>query len=317
MRGLRWRRMHWVRTQFRTSTLAVSRARCRRAVHDHTLLPRLLTSLVRQHRVGSFHLTLSSGRWQPTWPLHLPAEVPASGIELTAWLERLEGETDDDERDRWEAFTSAVSGLFCAGIVADGVKTSTSSPTWTVPFDGEGDERGACPPLPRCKTSTDISPLAEYSLYRLTMPRLAAACTESLTPFLSLLPCSYHAGLSSLLNPHRLFDGDFTLIGVRFPLKEAEEKALFELEVGSVLDPVRKDRLTGQLGRRGAFGYVLSLMAVLSSVLCRVLDQQPLRPNARDRLSRRDRLVGGTRHPDTLDQPLLHRAGPCAGSDED
>ncbi|BGP00615.1 Subunit of the glycosylphosphatidylinositol transamidase complex-like protein [Rhodotorula toruloides] len=200
-------------------------------VHDHALLPRLLTSLVRQHRVASFHFTLSSGRWQPTWPLHLPAEVPASGIELTAWLERLEGESNQDERERWEAFTSAVSGLFCAGVVADGVKTSTSSPTWTVPFDGEGDER-------------------EYNLYRLTMPRLAAACTESLTPFLSLLPCSYHAGLSSLLNPHRLFDGDFTLIGVKFLLKEAEQKAAFELEVGSVLDPVRKDRLTGQLGRR-------------------------------------------------------------------
>ncbi|BGP34593.1 Subunit of the glycosylphosphatidylinositol transamidase complex-like protein [Rhodotorula toruloides] len=200
-------------------------------VHDHTLLPRLLTSLVRQHRVASFQLTLSSGRWQPTWPLHLPAEVPASGIELTAWLERLEEENNEDERERWEAFTSAVSGLFCAGVVGDGVKTSTSSPTWTVPFDGEGDER-------------------EYSLYRLTMPRLAAACTESLTPFLSLLPCSYHAGLSSILNPHRLFDGDFTLIGVKFLLKEAEEKAAFELEVGSVLDPVRKDRLTGQLGRR-------------------------------------------------------------------
>ncbi|KAJ8292423.1 GPI transamidase component PIG-T [Rhodotorula toruloides] len=213
---------------WRDEGLAVSQ---NAVVHDHTLLPRLLTSLVRQHRVASFHLTLSSGRWQPTWPLHLPAEVPASGIELTAWLERLEGETNEDERERWEAFTSAVSGLFCAGVVADGVKTSTSSPTWTVSFDGEGDER-------------------EYSLYRLTMPRLAAACTESLTPFLSLLPCSYHAGLSSLLNPHRLFDGDFTLIGVKFLLKEAEEMAAFELEIGSVLDPVRKDRLTGQLGRR-------------------------------------------------------------------
>ncbi|GEM12335.1 phosphatidylinositol glycan, class T [Rhodotorula toruloides] len=200
-------------------------------VHDHTLLPRLLTSLVRQHRVASFHLTLSSGRWRPTWPLHMRTEVPASGIELTAWLERLEGEKNEDERERWEDFTSGVSGLFCAGVVADGVKTSTSSPTWTVPFNGEGDER-------------------EYSLYSLTMPRLAAACTESLTPFLSLLPCSYHAGLSSLLNPHRLFDGDFTLIGVNFLLREAEEKAAVELEVESVLDPVRKDRLTGQLGRR-------------------------------------------------------------------
>ncbi|BGP42695.1 Subunit of the glycosylphosphatidylinositol transamidase complex-like protein [Rhodotorula kratochvilovae] len=199
--------------------------------HHHTLLPRLLTSLVRQHRVASFHLTLSSGRWLPTWPLHLPTFLPASGIELTAWLELLEGETEGDERKRWEAFTSAVSGLFCAGVTADGVETSTTSPTWAVPFEGQGDE-------------------AEHRLYRLTMPRLAAACTESLTPFLSLLPCASHAGLSSLLNPHRLFDGEWTLIGVKFLKEELHASARIELEVGSVQDPVRRDRLTGQLGRR-------------------------------------------------------------------
>jgi phosphatidylinositol glycan class T len=82
--------------------------------------------------------------------------VPASGIELTAWLERLEGENNEDERERWEAFTSAVSGLFCAGVVADGVKTSTSSPTWTVPFDGQGDERGSFPPFPGRDRRTDV-----------------------------------------------------------------------------------------------------------------------------------------------------------------
>jgi len=93
---------------------------------------------------------------------------------------------------------------------------------------------------------------AEHRLYRLTMPRLAAACTESLTPFLSLLPCASHAGLSSLLNPHRLFDGEWTLIGIRFAKEEALETAQLALEVGSVQDPVRRDRLTGQMGRRGA-----------------------------------------------------------------
>ncbi|GAA5996044.1 GPI-anchor transamidase subunit GPI16 [Rhodotorula paludigena] len=199
--------------------------------HHHTLLPRLLTALVRQHRVASFHLTLSSGRWLPTWPLHLPVTLPASGIELTAWLELLEGESEADELKRWEAFTSAISGLFCAGVLADGVETSTSSPTWAVPFEGEGDP-------------------AEHRLYRLVMPRLAAACTESLTPFRSLLPCSSHAGLSSLLNPHRLFDGEWTLLGVKFVKEDIKEEATIRLEVGSVQDPVRRDRLTGQLGRR-------------------------------------------------------------------
>ncbi|GAA5985234.1 hypothetical protein JCM10908_002578 [Rhodotorula pacifica] len=201
-------------------------------VDHHSLVPHRLTSLVRQHRVTSFELTLSSGRWQPTWPLHLPAAVPALGIELTAWLELLEDESEAEERKRWEAFTSALSGLFCAGIASEGVLTSTTSPTWAVPFPAAEHED-------------------EHRLYRLTIPRLSAACTESLTPFLSLLPCSSRAGLSSLLNPHRLFDGEFTSIAISMLRNESAETVRFELKVGSVQDPVRLDRLTGQLGRRG------------------------------------------------------------------
>lgn len=86
-------------------------------------------------------------------------------------------------------------------------------------------------------------------MYRLALPRLAAACTESLTPFLSLLPCSSHAGLGSLLNPHRLLDGEWTLIDIG--VKRLAEEIAVSLGIGSVLDPVRKDRLSGQLGRRG------------------------------------------------------------------
>ncbi|KWU43951.1 Gpi16 subunit, GPI transamidase component [Rhodotorula sp. JG-1b] len=202
-------------------------------VDHHSLVPHRLTSLVRQHRISSFELTLSSGRWQPTWPLHLPASssVPASGIEMTAWLELLEDESELEERQRWEAFTSALGGLFCAGIASEGVLTSTTSPTWAVPF-----------PLPEHED--------EHRLYRLTIPRLSAACTESLTPFLSLLPCSSRAGLSSLLNPHRLFDGEFTSIAVSMLRDERDGTVRFELRIGSVQDPVRLDRLTGQLGRR-------------------------------------------------------------------
>lgn len=91
----------------------------------------------------------------------------------------------------------------------------------------------------------------EHRLYRLALPRLAAACTESLTPFLSLLPCASYAGLSSLLNPHRLFDGEWTLIDIG--LKRTRDQIDVALGIGSVLDPVRSDRLQGQLGRRGAF----------------------------------------------------------------
>ncbi|GAA5993887.1 hypothetical protein JCM5350_001585 [Sporobolomyces pararoseus] len=195
----------------------------------HSLLPRLLTALTRQFRVTNFRLTLSSGRWHSHWPVQLPAELPASGIELVAWLELLEGETRREETERWEKFVGAVGGLFCAGIEGTEARRETTSPLWAFDFQGEGDQ-------------------TEHRLYRLALPRLAAACTESLTPFLSLLPCSSHAGLSSLLNPHRLFDGEWTLIDIG--VERYEDEINVSLGVGSVLDPVRKDRLSGQLGRR-------------------------------------------------------------------
>ncbi|GAA5829411.1 hypothetical protein JCM3766R1_001089 [Sporobolomyces carnicolor] len=199
----------------------------------HTLLPRLLTALTRQFRVTNFRLTLSSGRWHSHWPVELPAALPASGIELVAWMELLEGESRRDEVERWEKFVGAVGGLFCAGIEGKEARRESTSPTWAFEFEGEGDA-------------------SEHRLYRLALPRLAAACTESLTPFLSLLPCASYAGLSSLLNPHRLFDGEWTLIDIG--LKRSQDQIDVALGIGSVLDPVRSDRLQGQLGRR-AFSF--------------------------------------------------------------
>lgn len=92
----------------------------------------------------------------------------------------------------------------------------------------------------------------EHQMFRSVLPRLAATCTESLTPFLAMLPCSSHAGLSSLLNPHKLFDGDWTLLGIHF-VRESEKEGTVRLEVGSVVDPVRHSRLKGGLGSRGSF----------------------------------------------------------------
>ena len=94
------------------------------------------------------------------------------------------------------------------------------------------------------------APPPEHRLFRIILPRLSATCTESLTPFLSLLPCSGRAGLGSLLNPHRLFDGEWTLLGVHFTRQERLGRV--KLEVGSVADPVRVDRLAGGLGSRGS-----------------------------------------------------------------
>lgn len=97
----------------------------------------------------------------------------------------------------------------------------------------------------------DRAPLstAEHTLYTLSVPSLAAPCTESLTPLLALLPCTNHAGLGTLLNPHKLFDGEWTNLQIGFT--RTEEGAEVGVEVGTVADPVRAERLKGGLGKRG------------------------------------------------------------------
>ncbi|SCZ94980.1 BZ3500_MvSof-1268-A1-R1_Chr11-3g03519 [Microbotryum saponariae] len=207
--------------------------------HHHTLLPPELTALAYHSRVTSFDLTLSSGRWASSWPTRSTA---VSGIQLVAWLELLEGESPRDEEQRWDDFKNALGGMFCTGVTS-GISAGESRPLWGNVLGGSVDER-------------------EHRLYRATMPRLSATCTESLTPFLSLLPCASYAGLSSLLNPHRLFDSDWTLLGVHV-LRDGQVNSI-QLQVGTVADPIRQDRLKGFLGRRGvaqSYGIAIQIPA--------------------------------------------------------
>ncbi|KAM0748593.1 Gpi16 subunit, GPI transamidase component [Meredithblackwellia eburnea MCA 4105] len=215
------------------------------AVHS-TVVPRLLVHLIQHHNLDSFSLTLSSGRWSPHWPSISHHTSAPSGIELQAWLKKgASGVNDEDletdggedwDRRRWSRFKGAISGAFCAGIAQgkdegdDFTRTASNLAQQEHPFRGEG--------------------LAEdHVIYTTRTPRLSATCTESLTPFIALLPCTSRAGIASLLNPHTLFDGDWTMIRIQASRqKDNSIRAMFQ--VGSVVDPVRGDRLRGGMGNR-------------------------------------------------------------------
>lgn len=78
-----------------------------------------------------------------------------------------------------------------------------------------------------------------------TLPH-EVVCTENLTPFLKLLPCKGKAGISSLLEGHKLFDASFQsmAIDVRPVCDKAVEGCLLEMEqtVDMVLDIARSKR---------------------------------------------------------------------------
>ena len=77
-------------------------------------------------------------------------------------------------------------------------------------------------------------------------------CTENLTPFLKLLPCKGKAGISSLLDGHKLFDASWQTMAIDFrpvcPVSDSECIVEMEQTVDMVLDIERSKRPRGEMG---------------------------------------------------------------------
>ncbi len=127
---------------------------------------------------------------------------------------------------RWLTLTNALSGLFCASInFIDATKTIRP----VMAFSPEGDHRNA----------------PNLHLLHGTLPH-EVVCTENLTPFLKLLPCKGKAGISSLLDGHKLFDASFQTMAIDVrPVCSLENGACsleMEQTVDMVLDVARSKR---------------------------------------------------------------------------
>lgn len=124
--------------------------------------------------------------------------------------------------------TNALSGLFCASLnFID--STRTTRPVMS--FAPSGDHVN--------------STLPNLHLLHGTLPR-EVVCTENLTPFLKLLPCKGKAGISSLLDGHKLFDASWQSmsIDVRPLCPEGSDDCILEINqtIDMVLDIERSRR---------------------------------------------------------------------------
>ena len=73
-----------------------------------------------------------------------------------------------------------------------------------------------------------------------TLPR-EVVCTENLTPFLKLLPCKGKAGISSLLDGHKLFDANWQSMSIDVaPITHSSDPAAGEtgLQISQTVDMV-------------------------------------------------------------------------------
>jgi phosphatidylinositol glycan class T len=81
-----------------------------------------------------------------------------------------------------------------------------------------------------------------------TLPH-EVVCTENLTPFLKLLPCKGKAGISSLLDGHKLFDAAWQTMAIDIrPVCSPDGDCILEIEhtVDMVLDIARSKRPRGE-----------------------------------------------------------------------
>ncbi|CAI6332083.1 unnamed protein product [Periconia digitata] len=188
--------------------------------------PRSLGQILQHAHTKELHLRFSVGRWdaeswgQRPWQ---GAREGGNGVELWAWIE---ADSDDEAFARWQTLVNSLSGLFCASLnFIDATRTIRP----VMAFEPEGDHRNA----------------TNLHLLHGTLPH-EVVCTENLTPFLKLLPCKGKAGISSLLDGHKLFDASFQTmaIDVRPVCDTQGQDCLLEMDqsVDMVLDVARSKR---------------------------------------------------------------------------
>ncbi|CZT24511.1 related to GPI transamidase component Gpi16 [Ramularia collo-cygni] len=157
--------------------------------------PRSLGQILQFTHTAELHLRFAAGRWDAdSWGSRprQGSREGGTGVELWGWIE---GEDDSQAMERWSALVNSLSGLFCASLnFID--STRTISPL--LAFDREGFVSPSTTPL---------------HLMHGMLPH-EVVCTENLTPFLKLLPCKGKAGLSTLLDGHKVFDANWQAMAV-------------------------------------------------------------------------------------------------------
>lgn len=171
-----------------------------------------------------------SGRWNRCGVMGLGRGADRRGVSNVALCFTDIANTSRAD-NRWLILTNALSGLFCASLnFIDSTRTIRPVMSFT--------PAGAHP----------NSTLPNLHLLHGTLPR-EVVCTENLTPFLKLLPCKGKAGISSLLDGHKLFDASWQSmsIDVRPVCPEGLSDCLLEITqtIDMVLDIQRSKRPRG------------------------------------------------------------------------
>ncbi|XP_045300409.1 GPI transamidase component PIG-T isoform X1 [Leopardus geoffroyi] len=152
----------------------------REEVSHYRLFPKALGQLISTYSLRELHLSFTQGFWRTRYwgPPFLQAP---SGAELWVWFQ----DTVTDVDKSWKELSNVLSGIFCASL---NFIDSTNTVTPTASFKPLGLANGT-----------------DHNFLRYAVLPREVVCTENLTPWKKLLPCSSKAGLSVLLKADRLF----------------------------------------------------------------------------------------------------------------
>jgi len=186
--------------------------------------PRSLGQILQNSNTAELHLRFALGRWDDAQWGSRPRQgrrEGGTGVEIWAWLEQEDGL--GSVYQRWDTLVNSLSGLFCASLnFIDGTKTTRP----VLSFVQEGNMEGS------------------FELLHGALPN-EVVCTENLTPYMKLLPCKGKAGLSSLLDGHKVFDANWQTMSVDVrPICSSKSDCILEIQqtVDMVLDIERSMR---------------------------------------------------------------------------
>jgi phosphatidylinositol glycan class T len=181
--------------------------------------PRSLGQALRHADTEELHLRFTTGRWDPeTWGSRPwdGTKEGGTGVELWAWIN---APSEEEAFEKWTTLTQSLSGLFCASLnFVD--STRTTKPVLTFKSSAVHDDR-------------------DQNLHLLhgVLPG-EVVCTENLTPFLKLLPCKGKAGISSLLDGHKVFDASWQSMSIDVRPKCDLGPSQCQMEISQTIDVV-------------------------------------------------------------------------------
>lgn len=206
-----------------------------KAASHYMDFPHVLGPIIETSNTRELHLRFTQGWWDnQEWGL-LPYHGRRSGgtgVEVWAVIEADSYETA--KRD-WKKLTSTLSGLFCASLnFID--ETITTLPQYYA-------TRQPSQQIPVTKSDHEL-----YYL-RAVLPS-EPICTENLTPFLKLLPTRGKAGISALLDGHKVFDSLWhsMAIDVETSCEGSDCTLLMTQSVSTVIDVLRSLRRKNEGG---------------------------------------------------------------------